>query len=176
MAAADKWAYNRGEIVTFIPCLSGCVPSLLWCCLCQTATIIIWSLGKRRKRPKPKPTAAAATPNEPKGTKRTRRRHSVQCHPTHNAVTRCMQIHYLSAQDVSGRRRSLAPPQRNGISAPKFELLKIQRHSRNLIKFSSFLPRFRAAQSKTKPKQHENYTAKFHEIQGIPLDFQRFKF
>ena len=70
--------------------------------------------------------------------------------PHTHAITRCMQIHYLSAQDVSGRRRSLAPPQRNGISAPKFELLKIQRHSRNLIKFSSFLRRFRAAQSKTK--------------------------
>ena len=76
-------------IVTFIPCLSGCVPSLLWCCLCQTATIIIWSLGKRKKRPKPKPTAAAATPNDPKGTKRTRRRHSVQHHRHTHSVTRC---------------------------------------------------------------------------------------
>ena len=57
---------------------SGRVQVLLWCRLCQTATIITWQLGKRRKRPKPKPTAAAATPNEPKGTKRTRRRHSVQ--------------------------------------------------------------------------------------------------
>ena len=136
--------------------------------------------NQSRQPPPPLRTNQKA-PNEPDAGTRCNitthtRRHSVQCHPTHNAVTRCMQIHYLSAQDVSGRRRSLAPPQRNGISAPKFELLKIQRHSRNLIKFSSFLPRFRAAQSKTKPKQHENYTAKFHEIQGIPLDFQRFKF
>ena len=45
--------------------------------LCQTATVIIWPLGKRKKRPKPKPTAAAATPNEPRSTKRARRTHSV---------------------------------------------------------------------------------------------------
>ena len=51
---------------------------LPWCRLCQTATIIIWPLGKRRKRPKPNQAAAAATPNEPKGTKRTQRTHSVQ--------------------------------------------------------------------------------------------------
>ena len=57
---------------------SGRFQVLLWCRLCQTATIIIWSLGKRRKRPKPKPTAAAATPNEPKGTKEARRSHSVR--------------------------------------------------------------------------------------------------
>ena len=62
--------------------LSGRVQVLLWCRLCQTAAIIIWSLGKRKKRPKAKPTAAAATPNEPKGAKRTRRRHSVQHHHT----------------------------------------------------------------------------------------------
>ena len=68
---------------------SGRVQVLLWCRLCQTATIIIWSLGKRKKRPKAKPTAAAATPNEPKGAKRTRRRHSVQHHHHTHAVTRC---------------------------------------------------------------------------------------
>ena len=65
---------------------SARVQVLPWCRLCQTATIIIWSLGKRRKRPKPNPAAAAATPNEPRGTKRTRRTHSVRvprhCRPT----------------------------------------------------------------------------------------------
>ena len=108
LAAADKWECNRGEIDTFIPCLSGCVPSLLWCCLCQTATIIIWSLGKRRKRPKPEPTAAAATPNEPKGAKRTRRRHSVQHHPTHTQSRGAMPPHTQRSHSVHANSLSFA--------------------------------------------------------------------
>ena len=72
--------------------LSGYSQVLPWCRLCQTATVIIWSLGKRRKRPKPNQAAAAATPNEPKGTKRTRRTHSVRVPPDteqHHSERRC---------------------------------------------------------------------------------------
>ena len=97
---------------------SGRVQVLLWCRLCQTATIIIWLLGKRRKRPKPKPTAAAATPNEPKGAKRTRRRHSVQHHHTHTQALGAMPPHTQRSHSVhanslsfrSGRLRTSSFP------------------------------------------------------------------
>ena len=158
MAAADKWACNRGKIVLSIPVASKCCFGAACVKPPQSSSGHSGSArsdpNQSRQPPPPLRTNQKA-PNEPDAGTRCNitthtRRHSVQCHPTHNAVTRCMQIHYLSAQAVSGRRRSLASPQRNGISAPKFELLKIQRHSRNFIKFSSFLRRFRATQSKTK--------------------------
>ena len=97
---------------------SGRVQVLPWCRLCQTATIITWPLGKRRKRPKPKPTAAAATPNEPKGAKRTRRRHSVQHHHTHTQALGAMPPHTQRSHSVhvnslsfrSGRLRTSSFP------------------------------------------------------------------
>ena len=108
---------------------SGRVQVLLWCRLCQTATIIIWPLGKRRKRPKPKPTAAAATPNEPKGAKRTRRRHSVQHHHTHTQALGAMPPHTQRSHSVHANSLSFrsARPERKdsdfrGVALPSIGL------------------------------------------------------
>ena len=98
--------------------------------------------NQSRQPPPPLRTNQKA-PNEPDAGTRCNitthtRRHSVQCHPTHNAVTRCMQIHYLSAQGVPGRPRSLAPSQQNRRNP---QIQRISRFQSNSCKFHEF-PRF----------------------------------
>ena len=89
--------------------------------------------SERAKRHQTNPTQAlGATP--PPHT----RSHSVQCHPTRNAVTRCMQIHYLSAQDVPGCRRSLAPSQRNRRNPQIQRISGFQSKSCKFHEFSRF--------------------------------------